>query len=106
MPNDRDINQANQPTDPAEDLSDLPELIDCDPNVEPHTAPPQPQVFLHWANVENHPPIAISMSYLNTDAGEWVVIPFPTNVVPPPAIRMITDNVSTQFRAYRRDIDD
>ena len=45
MPNDRDINQANQPTDPAEDLSDLPELIDCDPNVEPHTAPPQPHVL-------------------------------------------------------------
>ena len=59
MPNDRDINQVNQAPDPAENLSDLPELIDCDPNVEPHTAPSQPHVFLQWANVEHHPPIAI-----------------------------------------------
>ena len=64
MRNDRDI----LPTDPAEDLLDLPELIDCDPDAEPHTAPPQPQVFLHWANFKHHPAIAISMPFV-TDTG-------------------------------------
>ena len=101
MPNDRQI------TDPGpadQDLSDLPELIDCDPEVEPPTptAPPQPQVFIHWATFQYHPPIPISVSYV-TDRGEWVVVPFPTNGVPPPAIRMITDNVATQSRAHRTD---
>ena len=100
MPNDHDISQCTNPED--KDLSDLPELIDCDPEVEPQTAPPQPQVFINWANFQHHSPIPISMSYV-TDRGEWVVVPFPTNGVPPPSIRMITDNVATQFRAHRTD---
>ena len=36
------------------------------------------------------------MLYLNTDTGEWVVIPVVENVVEQPAVRMITDNCGAQ----------
>ena len=96
MPNDAQGNDVPADQEPieTEDLSDMPPLIDSEPNLNL----PLPQVYVqYWANAPHHAPVIISVSYI-TDNGVWVVLPAVQNDPAQLPVRMITDNIGEQFR--------